>query len=77
MDFKISELTRGLFLKYINQHDIDHRFHQNIRTVGTYIGYFLHPSRVVIILFHTELQFKCVGKRQSFPSRLIKQIFHK
>ena len=55
VDDEIPTLFGRLFLKDIDEHDIDHRLHKNIRTIRSDVIDTFHPARVVVILFDTEL----------------------
>lgn len=35
MHYEIATLVCGLLLEHIDEHDVDHRLHKNIRTIGT------------------------------------------
>ena len=74
MNPEISELTRSFLLEHVNQHDVNHGFHQNIRSVRPHIGYLFGPSGIVIILFHTELQIERVRQYQAFARRIVSQL---
>ena len=75
VQLEVVELMRCLFLEHIQQHDVNHGLHQNIRSVGTYICQFLHPSAVIIVLHNAKLKFESIRKRQ-FLFLVQCQFFH-
>ncbi len=77
MHFEIAKLPRCFFFEHVDKHNVDHRLHQNIRTIRTYIGNLLHPTRIVVVLHHTELQVERIGHDKVLPRRFVFQKFTK
>jgi energy-coupling factor transporter ATP-binding protein EcfA2 len=68
----------------LDEHDINHRLHQNVGAIRAHICYLLYPSRIIIVFLDAKLQLKGISHLQLLAVRLIqkplhesKQIFHR
>ena len=84
MNLEIARFLRSLLLKHVDEHDVNHRLHQNVGAIRSHIRYLLYPSRIIIIFLDAELQLKGICHLQLLAVRLIqkplhesKQIFHR
>ena len=59
---EITTLFGSFLFEYIDEHNIDHCFHQYVRAIGTHIVDTLHPVGVVVVLLDTELQAESIAK---------------
>ena len=54
VQLEVSEASGNLALEYIDEHDVHHGFHQDVRAVRTDIGQLLDPVGVVVVLLDLE-----------------------
>ena len=73
---KITELAAHLTLKDIDKHDVYHSLDQSVRSLTAHMREFVHPTGVVIILHHTELQEEQIRERQILALRIIDKRLH-
>ena len=70
MQLEVPELAGDFPFENIDEHDVHHRLHQDIRAVGPHARQFLHPIRVIVVFPHFELQFESVRQRDAFTLQL-------
>lgn len=68
---KVASLLGRFFLEHIDEHDVHHRFHQNVCTIRPHIVDTLHPEGVIVVLLDAELQAEGVAKRDFWTVGLV------
>lgn len=58
VQLEVLELARSPFLEHVQQHDVDHGFHQDVRTFRTHVRQLLYEARVVVVLDDAETQLE-------------------
>ena len=74
---ELSTLSRSLFLKHIDEHDVHHSLHQNVCTIRTNIVDALNPIGVVVVFLYAKLQAECVAQRNCCSAWLVLQLMRK
>ena len=54
MQLEILEFAGSPLLKYVQQHDVNHGFNQNVCSFRTHVRQFFHESGIVVVFYDAE-----------------------
>ena len=67
-------MGRGIVLKDIQQHDVDHRLHQDVGSLRADVTQPLHEASIITVLHDTELQVEEIGEANEVATETLHRL---